>query len=271
MIHFRKVEAKEQRARELSELHRNLLTSFGKYAQYETELAGNSTKISGKTSSYTRYLIKMLIIAEENNLVQPSVTNIEKIYKVLKNLQQDTNFSMYNLGEKRFPNATIKCFSRYIQSDNISEVLSEKDFKEQEYADYIMNKNTNTIYERPEQYKTEIIGYVRNENFAIQAKKQAHWQCEVDVNHESFISKNTSKNYTEAHHLIPMAAQKFFEHSIDIPCNIVSLCPNCHRKIHLAQDIEKQKLLSLLYNKRIGLLNKAHIHISIEQLYSFYK
>lgn len=48
MIHFRKVEAKEQRARELSELHRNLLTSFGKYAQYETELAENSTKISGK-------------------------------------------------------------------------------------------------------------------------------------------------------------------------------------------------------------------------------
>ena len=47
--------------------------------------------------------------------------------------------------------------------------------------------------------------------------------------------------YVEAHHLIPISEGKRFGYSIDIAANICSLCPNCHRSIHLGTDYEKER------------------------------
>ena len=49
--------------------------------------------------------------------------------------------------------------------------------------------------------------------------------------------------FVEVHHLIPMEKQNDFEDSLDVPENIVALCPNCHRKIHLASKSEKQPMI----------------------------
>ena len=107
-------------------------------------------------------------------------------------------------------------------------------------------------------------------NTKEEAKKKANYQCELDLSHITFISKSTNKKYVEAHHLIPFSKRKEFDISIDIVQNLIALCPNCHRKIHLATDIEKKEILNKLFDKRNNLLKKEHIDIDIQKLYNFY-
>ena len=107
-------------------------------------------------------------------------------------------------------------------------------------------------------------------NIKEEAKKKANYKCELDNCHTTFVSKSTNNLYVEAHHLIPFSKRDNFNVSIDILENLVALCPNCHRKIHLAQDIEKKELLNSLFNKREKLLKTENIDINILELYQYY-
>ena len=73
----------------------------------------------------------------------------------------------------------------------------------------------------------------------------------------------------EAHHLIPMGAQDDFGVSLDVDANIVSLCPNCHRKLHHGANTEGDLLN--LFNQRKKLLEKSGIQISFEDLKKYYE
>ena len=73
----------------------------------------------------------------------------------------------------------------------------------------------------------------------------------------------------EAHHLIPMSKQNLFEYSIDIEENIVSLCSHCHNEIHYGENAKE--LIKKLYYKRKDLLQKKNVHISLEELLSYYE
>ncbi|WP_127491304.1 MrcB family domain-containing protein [Paenibacillus glycanilyticus] len=77
----------------------------------------------------------------------------------------------------------------------------------------------------------------------------ADWRCEVDSSHETFI-KDDGKPYMEKHHLIPMEYYFNFDNNVDHHYNIYSLCPNCHRKIHLGLNEDKKKMIIQLYDKR---------------------
>ena len=96
----------------------------------------------------------------------------------------------------------------------------------------------------------------------------ANFQCEIDNMHRTFIRKKSSIPYTEAHHLIPLSYQDYFEYSLDIEENIVSLCSNCHNEIHYG--INACKLIEKPYNERKELLRKKNIEITIDKLLSFY-
>lgn len=107
-------------------------------------------------------------------------------------------------------------------------------------------------------------------NVKAEAKKIAGFKCELNDQHETFISQSTNTLYVEAHHLIPFAKRSKFDINIDILENLVALCPNCHRKIHLSKNDDKVELLTKLYNSRADKLNKESIHISIQNLMSYY-
>ena len=77
-------------------------------------------------------------------------------------------------------------------------------------------------------------------------------------------------SYVEAHHLIPMSTQLFFEYTIDFADNIIALCPTCHRKIHHATDEVKKELVEQLYERRKELYISHGIEIDLEMLLSFY-
>ncbi len=110
--------------------------------------------------------------------------------------------------------------------------------------------------------------YPRNKQTAINALAYAHFVCEIDNEHPTFIRKNSDETYTEPHHLIPMAFQEQFTVSIDVEENIVSLCSNCHNEIHYGRDADT--LLRILYSERKAVLEKAGIVISMSDLLGMY-
>lgn len=112
--------------------------------------------------------------------------------------------------------------------------------------------------------------YVRDLQIAYAAKVLSSFKCEIDNNHQTFISKYSNQNFVESHHLIPMKNQNDFKHSIDIISNIIALCPNCHRAIHNANKPERDKLLIKLFNNRKTNLLKQGISLSIDDLINMY-
>ncbi|KAA0796730.1 DUF3578 domain-containing protein [Bacillus sp. JAS102] len=110
----------------------------------------------------------------------------------------------------------------------------------------------------------------RDAAIAKEALKKVNYVCEIDPSHKTFVSEVSGENFVEAHHLIPMSLQSNFPWSLDVPGNIVSLCPNCHRKIHHAVKSEKLQIIEDLYLQRKGVLSSFGIDISLEHLIKAY-
>jgi hypothetical protein len=110
-----------------------------------------------------------------------------------------------------------------------------------------------------------------SQNIKELAKKNSHYLCENNNNHLTFNSKSNNKNYVEAHHLIPFSKRNKFKVSIDVLDNIICLCPNCHRKIHLAVDEERKEMLLSLFRKKEDCFKRNGIKIDLKEIFNFYK
>lgn len=110
--------------------------------------------------------------------------------------------------------------------------------------------------------------FPRDRQIAVNALAHAEFACEIDSKHPTFIRKNSDKNYTEPHHLVPLAMQEQFDVSLDVEENIVSLCSNCHNEIHYGKDADR--LIRNLYAKRKDYLVKAGIAVSEKNLLLMY-
>lgn len=115
------------------------------------------------------------------------------------------------------------------------------------------------------------VRYKRDVNKSKRAIKKSGHVCEVDSNHESFISEVTKLRYLEAHHLIPMSIQNQFNSSLDVLPNILSLCPNCHRQIHHGTHPDKARLIKQLFAKRSSAIAAKGIQITETELINLYK
>lgn len=143
-----------------------------------------------------------------------------------------------------------------------------------------INKLMNRIFSKPVFDDVPIVKYKTVKNYslmkvksrrlkyAIQAIVNANYLCEYNTEHDSFIRKSNDKRYTEAHHLIPLKFQDDFEYSLDVPANIVSLCSDCHNKIHYGKN--QEEVLKSLYLIRKKELEKYNICCSYEQLCKYY-
>ncbi len=63
-----------------------------------------------------------------------------------------------------------------------------------------------------------------------------------------------------------MSKQDYFENSLDVEENIISLCCNCHKQIHLGKGFED--MLRKIYAERKDVLKKG-IEILLEDLILF--
>ena len=107
--------------------------------------------------------------------------------------------------------------------------------------------------------------YKRNPLIAVASLSRAKFICEIDHSHKTFIAEKSKKPYVEAHHFVPMKFQSDFSFPLDCVENVISLCPTCHRGIHLGQVDYKRTLIDVLYNSRPVLNN-----FQVDELYSFY-
>lgn len=105
------------------------------------------------------------------------------------------------------------------------------------------------------------------------AKLNSGYKCVLDECEmcKYFTAKESNQNYLEIHHLIPREFANDFDYPIEIIENYIALCPNCHRKIHLAVDGERKHMINILFSQRKDLLSKHGLIIDQKQLYKYYK
>lgn len=95
--------------------------------------------------------------------------------------------------------------------------------------------------------------------------------CAYDSSHTTFHSPTLGGNYVEMHHIIPISKQDDFEYSIDLPANIVPLCPNCHRQIHHSGiDIRNEMLTKLYTGERVERLKERGLILELVALQDYY-
>lgn len=115
----------------------------------------------------------------------------------------------------------------------------------------------------------------RNSSLAKSALARVHNSCEINSDHKTFLNIN-NEQYMEGHHLIPITlnnANYFetqFNRSIDCLENIVSLCPNCHKAIHLGNKDTKRDIIEILFYKRQQRLKDIGIFITLKDLLRLY-
>ncbi len=73
------------------------------------------------------------------------------------------------------------------------------------------------------------------------------------------------------HHLIPREFRNDFPNSIEVLANYVTLCPRCHRQIHLAIDRERKYLINSLLSKRQERLKVVGLDVDLDKIYEYYK
>jgi hypothetical protein len=112
--------------------------------------------------------------------------------------------------------------------------------------------------------------YTTNPRRAKNALVKADFRCELNPDHQTFINKKSGDPYMEAHHLIPMSKQGIFKFDIDVPENILCLCPTCHRKMHHAQDKDKKEIIAKVFKDRVGVMKERGIALNINMLFSMY-
>lgn len=150
-----------------------------------------------------------------------------------------------------------------IDNDDIEELVTTLDLTSGEQFDAPSYK----AEAKPAMVEASSRRYARDSHKAKKAIFNAHFKCDIDNDHNSFITKS-GNSYMEAHHLIPMGAQDNFDVSLDVDANIVSLCPNCHRKLHHGASIDNDLLK--LFNQRKEKLEKSGIKISFDDLKKYY-
>lgn len=104
--------------------------------------------------------------------------------------------------------------------------------------------------------------------------KQAGYLCDCDDKQHFYFESVEFHNYVEGHHIVPMNRQEeyYFDKTInlDVPNNIVPLCPNCHCQIHLGSRQARIKILSELFVRNKAKLLALNPNLTLALLASYY-
>jgi 5-methylcytosine-specific restriction protein A len=124
--------------------------------------------------------------------------------------------------------------------------------------------------EKSESTRSSSSGWSRSVDIAHSALEEANYQCFFDGSHSTFTSRRSLMPFMEAHHLIPMEHQEKFEYSLDVPENILCICPNCHRQVHHAIDAEVKPMLEQAFLTRQKDLLDRGLKLDLADLYKLY-
>lgn len=112
--------------------------------------------------------------------------------------------------------------------------------------------------------------YPRDPQMSGIALAQGEHKCELEgCTTVLFKRRRGNVNYTEPHHIVPMALSDKYTSSLDVPGNIISLCSQCHNRLHYGVGYEEA--LTEIFYKREERLKKSGIDVSLEKLLRYYK
>lgn len=150
-------------------------------------------------------------------------------------------------------------------------VLDEEEFQERTQLGTVKVPKKGKVPKKKKMNGSTSSSWWRDPDMAYTAISYAGFKCENNPSHETFKSAVTSEQFVEAHHLIPMEFQDEYEASIDVPENIISLCPNCHRAFHNSIDKTKTELVKKFFKARKKALFEREIEIDENKLLEYYK
>lgn len=198
----------------------------------------SSSKEIESTVSRVRNKYLTSVLDKKINLNSPNTSRRPKNYE--KANITGRNYSLQTL--EKLVHDIILLKNLYVEvigkRKKIEEIINKT---EEEEIDYQKpgKKSTTTSESRK---------WVRDPKIRDLALKKTNYKCELDNSHQTFIYKGIQ--FMEGHHLIPMEYQHLFINSLDVVSNIISLCPNCHRKIHYGEPLERIEMATKLYNIR---------------------
>lgn len=193
------------------------------------------------------------------------LSNIPNDAELIKDLQELIN--LYSQLKSLMAGRSIEeMLDFYLQKDEIEDIQFQND---------ILIAAAASTSREPQPIPTQIStkgreSWKRNPSIAKEALQNANYLCEVESSHMTFTSEVTKENFVEAHHLVPLKIQSEFSCSLDVPGNIVSLCPNCHRRIHHANKKERKEIIKKLYNKKKNELSDYGISTELDKLLKSY-
>ncbi len=264
--------------------------------------------ISRKDLAYLLYVThdKRVSYNDALNEFRSAVSDREiNIPKLVSNKYGDVKFSILleNLGICKKDNdkyiladsicrkyeEEIKRLSIYNKEPEIiftldEDLMTEEEISEEEYENkkqkristsYAYDTNSEKFKKQnnriPVSYNTiNGIKYKTNPRLAKTALQLANYKCQIEEEkHKTFISK-MGYPFMEAHHLIPMQAQKDMSINIDRIENIVCICPTCHKAIHLGNDAVRLEYLKEMYDLKEQELKSAGLNISFGELFTKY-
>ena len=208
-----------------------------------------------------------------------TVKRIKHKYGTL-NFDEKIDLKSIKMRPKSYELANI--YGKSYDINNLSSLKDHLLLLEKYYSKVVEGKTTSTIAIQQEQKeeleyqssspkkgkKTTSVNWLRNPKNRDAALKNANYQCEVDSSHKTFIING--KQFMEGHHIIPMEYQNIFlTDNLDVEENIVSICPNCHRKIHYSSIPDRLEMVRNIFsNRKKSLIQK--INIDIQTLETFY-
>lgn len=154
---------------------------------------------------------------------------------------------------------------------DIRKKISEEDFQKEVQKGKKKELSPGAIPKRNKSNSSTSTSWDRDESISKIALEKVGFKCENNPNHATFIAETTGLQFMEAHHLIPMEFQDDFNFSIDVPENIISLCPNCHRAFHNSATNIRRKLVSRFLGERFEKMKEREILITEKELLEYYK
>ncbi len=216
-----------------------------------------------------RILFKLLLDNESLNsiFISKSLVHVAKYtdlkeYIKTKDINSIKNFKIDSSKYKKFNTWVINSlvdlkilvsYNGYISicqeiREHIETLYKNIDYKDMFFDNVTCELNASIAYKRTK----------RDPTLIAKAKQRDNYTCTANHLHKTF--KSRGKNYVEGHHIIPMYQQKNYTFTLDNVDNITSLCPNCHREMHSADD--KLQILTKLYKLNSIYMRKQNIKLN---------
>lgn len=275
------IDAKDDEFININNKYEKILDKFQAYEEGIVSKKGVKPG-NNRAGSYKNYVVRSLYLYKNKFKSLPDQLDDIDVINQLLSFKDEKGFKELNEQHHRFYQASINSFVEFLLSTHDDLIHKITNFQFVQNTNYnsttkAFNKykknikqNRHPINKRPSKQTITSTKYPRNSLVKETVKELANWKCEYDPSHITFINDNDHHPYVEAHHLIPMSAQDNFENSIDFADNMISLCPTCHRKIHLAEKEDRKHMIEHFYNLRKDKYKAHGIKITLEELLSFY-